>query len=84
VPAHERSRGTWQGTGRTPRVASEVAAFFDDTSRTFLVAHPGAVGYAPIELKPGTYAYMCWVNQGGKRNGKPHAMLGTNGTFTVS
>ena len=47
-------------------------------------ARSGASGYAPINLTPGKYAYMCFFPEGGKKNGKPHFMLGMEGTVTVS
>jgi hypothetical protein len=53
-------------------------------ARPFLEAKPGATGYAPINLQPGTYGYACFFPQGGKKNGKPHYALGMEGTFTVS
>jgi hypothetical protein len=58
--------------------------YFEDTGGSFAFASAGQVGYAPIKLEPGTYAYACFVSQGGKKNGKPHFLLGMNGTFTVS
>jgi len=37
-----------------------------------------------MNLTPGKYAYMCFFPEGGKKNGKPHFMLGMEGTVTVS
>lgn len=61
----------------------QQAKYFDDSSSTFMFAPPGQSGYGPINLEPGTYAYACFIPQGGKKNGTPHFMLGMNGTFTV-
>lgn len=58
--------------------------YFDFSSAAFMEAKAGASGYAPIELSPGKYAYMCFFPQGGKKNGTPHFMLGMQGTLTVS
>ena len=58
--------------------------YFDFSSAAFMEAKPGAVGYAPINLTPGKYAYACFFPEGGKKNGKPHFMLGMEGTVTVS
>jgi hypothetical protein len=57
---------------------------FDFSDAAFMEAKPGASGYAPIDLKPGTYAYACFFPQGGKKNGQPHFKLGMEGSFTVS
>ena len=58
--------------------------YFDASSRAFMFAPAGAVGYSPIDLQPGTYVYACFLPQGGKKNGQPHFMLGMNGSLTVS
>jgi hypothetical protein len=58
--------------------------YFDQSGGTFMFAPAGQVGYGPVDLTPGTYAYACFLPQGGKRNGKPHFLLGMSGTFTVA
>ena len=58
--------------------------YFDFSSAAFMEAKAGAVGYSPINLTPGKYAYVCFFPEGGKKNGKPHFMLGMGGTVTVS
>ena len=55
---------------------------FDDA--TFMEAEPGESGYGPITLTPGKYIYACFFPEGGKKNGKPHFLLGMEGSFTVS
>ena len=50
----------------------------------FAEAKPGASGYFPINLTPGKYIYACFFPQGGKKDGKPHFLLGMEGSFTVS
>ena len=57
--------------------------YFDQSGGAFMFAPAGQVSYAPVDLQPGTYVYACFLPQGGKKNGKPHFMLGMNGTFTV-
>jgi hypothetical protein len=57
--------------------------YFEETGSAFTRATPGDVGYAPINLTPGTYAYACFFPMEGKKNGQPHYMLGMKGTFTV-
>jgi hypothetical protein len=57
--------------------------YFEETGATFTQAGPGEVGYAPIKLTSGTYAYACFFPMGGKKNGKPHFVLGMEGSFTV-
>jgi hypothetical protein len=58
--------------------------YIDQSSQAFMEAKPGASGYAPLTLTPGTYGYACFFPEGGKKNGQPHFMLGMKGTFTVS
>ena len=58
--------------------------YFDFSSAAFMEAQPGGAGYAPINLTPGKYAYMCFFPEGGKKNGKPHFLLGMEGMVTVS
>jgi plastocyanin len=58
--------------------------YFDFSSAAFMEAKPGASGYSPVNLTPGKYAYMCFFPEGGKKNGKPHFLLGMEGTLTVS
>ncbi|MCU1450598.1 MAG: exported protein of unknown function [Acidimicrobiales bacterium] len=62
----------------------KAVKYIDYKDAAFMQAEPGATGYAPINLTPGKYAYMCFFPQGGKKNGKPHFMLGMEGTVTVS
>ena len=57
--------------------------YFEETGATFTQASPGEIGYAPIDLTPGTYAYACFFPMGGKKNGTPHFMLGMEGTVVV-
>jgi len=57
--------------------------YFDMENGAFMYTPAGQVAYSPVDLEPGTYAYACFVPMGGKKNGKPHFMLGMNGTFTV-
>jgi hypothetical protein len=57
--------------------------YFEQAGGTFAQASPGQVGYAPIKLTPGTYAYACFFPMGGKKNGQPHFMLGMDGTVIV-
>jgi len=59
------------------------AKYFDDADGAFMFAPAGQTGYAPAELTPGTYAYACFLPQGGKKNGAPHFTLGMYGSFTV-
>ena len=56
----------------------------DFSDAAFMEAEPGASGYAPINLTPGKYIYACFFPEGGKKNGKPHFLLGMSGSFTVS
>jgi hypothetical protein len=58
--------------------------YFDESSSAFMEAGPGQVGYAPINLQPGTYAYVCFLPVGGKDSGAPHMTKGMYGSFTVS
>jgi len=60
------------------------AKYFDESSSAFMEARVGQVAYAPIDLQPGTYAYMCFLPVGGKPNGAPHFTKGMYGSFTVS
>ena len=62
----------------------KAAKYIDNKHAAFMQATPGAAGYAPINLTPGEYAYMCFFPEGGKKNGKPHFMLGMEGKDTVS
>jgi hypothetical protein len=62
----------------------KAGKYMDQSSQAFMEAKPGASGYAPINLTPGTYAYACFFPEGGKKNGKPHFLLGMEGSFTVS
>ena len=61
----------------------KAGKYIDYENAAFMQAEPGASGYAPINLTPGKYAYMCFFPEGGKKNGKPHFMLGMEGTVTV-
>jgi hypothetical protein len=60
------------------------AQYLDQSSQVFMQASPGQVGYAPLNLTPGTYGYACFFPKGGKKGGAPHYTLGMKGTFTVS
>ena len=62
----------------------KAGKYIDYKNAAFMQAEPGAAGYAPINLTPGKYAYMDFFPEGGKKNGKPHFMLGMEGTVTVS
>jgi hypothetical protein len=62
----------------------KAVKYIDYKNAAFMQAEAGATGYAPINLTPGKYAYMCFFPQGGKKHGKPHFMLGMEGTVTVS
>ena len=62
----------------------KAAKYIDYENAAFMQAEPGASGYAPINLTPGKYAYMCFFPEGGKKNGKPHYKLGMEGTVTVA
>ena len=44
----------------------------------------GQAGYTAMNLTPGKYVYVCYFPEGGKKNGKPHFLLGMDGEFTVS
>lgn len=57
--------------------------YFEDRGQSFAGAGPGAVGYAPIKLTKGTYAYGDPLPEGGRQNGTPYFMLGMKGTFKV-
>jgi hypothetical protein len=57
---------------------------FDPNEGTGMYAPVGESGYSTIDLKPGTYAYVCFIPVGGKKSGKPHAMEGMYGSFTVT
>jgi hypothetical protein len=56
----------------------------DFSDAGFAEAEPGASGYFPMNLTPGKYVYACFFPEGGKKNGKPHFLLGMQGEFTVS
>jgi hypothetical protein len=56
----------------------------DFSQAGFAEAEPGASGYFPMNLTPGKYIYACFFPEGGKKNGKPHFLLGMEGEFTVS
>jgi hypothetical protein len=60
------------------------AKVLDFTQTGFAQASPGASGYFPMNLTPGRYIYACFLPEGGKKNGKPHSVLGMVGEFTVS
>ncbi len=62
----------------------KAGKYIDFSNAAFMQAEPGASGYAPINLTPGKYAYMCFFPEGGKKNGTPHYKLGMEGTVTVS
>jgi hypothetical protein len=62
----------------------KVGKYVDFDNAAFAFALPGQSGYSPINLTPGKYVYACFIPQGGKKNGKPHFLLGMNGTLTVS
>jgi hypothetical protein len=62
----------------------KAGKFVDFDDATFMEAEPGASGYGPINLTPGKYIYACFFPEGGKKNGKPHFLLGMSGSFTVS
>jgi hypothetical protein len=62
----------------------KAGKYIDFENAAFMQAEPGAAGYAPINLTPGKYAYMCFFPEGGKKHGKPHFLLGMEGTVTVS
>jgi hypothetical protein len=56
----------------------------DFSQAGFAEAEPGDSGYFPMNLTPGKYVYACFFPEGGKKNGKPHFLLGMEGEFTVS
>ena len=56
----------------------------DFSQSGFAEAEPGASGYFPMNLTSGRYIYACFFPEGGKKNGKPHFLLGMEGEFTVS
>jgi hypothetical protein len=56
---------------------------FDPSTGGGMYAPVGESGYMTIDLTPGKYVYACFIPVGGKHNGKPHAMKGMYGTFTV-
>jgi hypothetical protein len=60
------------------------AKVLDFSQAGFAQAEPGASGYFPMNLTPGRYVYACFFPEGGKKNGKPHSVLGMTGEFTVS
>jgi hypothetical protein len=62
----------------------KAGKYIDYKNAAFMQAEPGASGYAPINLTPGKYAYMCFFPEGGKKNGTLHYMLGMEGTVTVA
>ena len=62
----------------------KAGKFVDYSNAAFMEAEPGASGYAPLNLTPGKYIYACFFPEGGKKNGKPHFLLGMSGSFTVS
>jgi hypothetical protein len=63
-----------------PQKKAEKLLDFSSVTGTF--AMPGDTSYAFISLSSGEYMYACFVPVKGK--GKPHAMEGMYGTFTVS
>ena len=58
--------------------------FEPDDQGAFMFAPAGQVGYVPINLESGTYAYVCFLPVGGKNSGAPHFTEGMYGSFTVS
>jgi hypothetical protein len=62
----------------------KAAKFVDFDTGVFAYAPAGQTSYAIGTLAPGQYVYACFLNQGGKDNGKPHFLLGMEGTLTVS
>ena len=56
----------------------------DFTDVGFAEAEPGDSSYFPMNLTSGKYVYACFLPEGGKKNGKPHFLLGMEGEFTVS
>lgn len=62
----------------------KAAKLIDFNSGTFAFAPAGQAAYSIGELTPGKYVYACFLNQGGKDKGKPHFLLGMEGTLTVS
>ena len=62
----------------------KAAELIDFQSGTFAFAPSGQTAYSIGELTPGKYVYACFIPQGGKKNGKPHFVLGMEGTLTVS
>ena len=57
--------------------------YFDFENATGAFAPAGTSGYGLTTLEPGTYAYACSVNVGGKKKGAPHFTKGMYGTFVV-
>jgi hypothetical protein len=56
---------------------------FDPSTGGGMYAPVGESGFMTIDLEPGKYVYACFIPVGGKKNGKPHAMQGMYGSFTV-
>ena len=57
----------------------EVGEFIEDAGRAF--AEPGDSDLLEVELQPGRYGYVCFVEA---PDGTPHAFLGMSGEFTVA
>jgi uncharacterized cupredoxin-like copper-binding protein len=57
----------------------EVGEFIEDAGRAF--AEPGDSDFLEVELEPGRYGYVCFVEA---PDGTPHAFLGMSGEFTVA
>lgn len=62
----------------------KAAKFIDFESGTFAHAPAGQTTYSIGQVTPGKYIYACFLPQGGKDKGKPHFLLGMEGTLTVS
>jgi uncharacterized cupredoxin-like copper-binding protein len=56
---------------------------FDPDTGGGMYAPVGESGYMVIDLKPGKYVYACFIPVGEKTGGKPHALEGMYGSFTV-
>jgi hypothetical protein len=56
---------------------------FDPNVGGGMYAPAGESGYTVLDLKPGRYVYACFIPVGGKEHGKPHALKGMYGSFTV-
>lgn len=77
-----------KGAGTDPEAflalpQKKAGKLVDYSSSTFMFAPPGQSGYGLATLTPGEYVYACFVPEGGKKNGKVHALLGMYGSFTV-